>query len=78
MVNRKEDQGEEAVKKIKEEAGENAQVEWVGCDMGDLKQIKEVFTGIREREERLDLVCLLTYHVYPPTFLHLYVDDPKG
>ena len=25
---------------------------------GNLKQVKKVFTGIREREERLDLVCL--------------------
>jgi NAD(P)-dependent dehydrogenase (short-subunit alcohol dehydrogenase family) len=56
MVNRKEEQGEDAIKKIKEEAGEKAQIEWVGCDMGNLKEVKEVFTGIREREERLDLV----------------------
>ncbi|CAJ2510863.1 Uu.00g064880.m01.CDS01 [Anthostomella pinea] len=56
MVNRKEDQGEDAIKKIKDEAGQDARIEWVGCDMGNLKQIKEVFTGIREREERLDLV----------------------
>jgi NAD(P)-dependent dehydrogenase (short-subunit alcohol dehydrogenase family) len=58
MVNRKEEQGKEAINKIKLEAGEDAQVEWVGCDMGKLKQIKEVFTKIREQEKRLDLVCL--------------------
>ncbi|RYO95835.1 hypothetical protein DL764_007587 [Monosporascus ibericus] len=58
MVNRKEDQGEDAIKKIKEEVGQDAKVEWVGCDMGNLKQIKEVFTGIREREDRLDLLIL--------------------
>jgi hypothetical protein len=56
MVNRKEEQGQDAIKKIKEEAGEKAQIEWLGCDMGNLKEVKEVFTGIREREERLDLV----------------------
>jgi hypothetical protein len=66
MVNRKEDQGKEAIKKIKDEAGENAQIEWIGCDMGNLKQVKEVFTGIREREKRLDLVCP---SAHPPIYL---------
>jgi hypothetical protein len=56
MVNRKEEQGEEAIKKIKEECGQDAKIEWEGCDMGTLKEVKEVFTKIREREERLDLV----------------------
>ncbi len=56
MVNRKEEQGEEAIKKIKEEAGEKAQIDWMGCDLGNLKQVKEVFTRIRDREQRLDLV----------------------
>lgn len=59
MINRKEDQGQEAIQKIKKEAGEEAQIEWLPCDMGNLKQIKEVFSGIREREERLDLVLCL-------------------
>lgn len=56
MVNRKEEQGQDAIKKIKEEVGENAKIEWVPCDLGHLKEVKDVFTGIREREERLDLV----------------------
>ncbi|KAL9121743.1 MAG: hypothetical protein Q9187_001697 [Circinaria calcarea] len=58
MINRKEDQGQEAIGKIKKEAGEDAQIEWLPCDMGNLKQIEEVFSGIREREERLDLLIL--------------------
>lgn len=58
MINRKEDQGQEAIEKIKKEAGEEAQIEWLPCDMGNLRQIKEVFSGIREREERLDLLIL--------------------
>ncbi|ERF74686.1 hypothetical protein EPUS_00816 [Endocarpon pusillum Z07020] len=58
MVNRKEDQGKEAIDKIKQEAGEEAKIEWLPCDMGNLKQVKEVFTGVREREERLDLLIL--------------------
>ena len=61
MVNRKEEQGEEAIKKIKDECGQDAKIEWEGCDMGTLKEVKEVFTKIREREERLDLVSL-THH----------------
>jgi NAD(P)-dependent dehydrogenase (short-subunit alcohol dehydrogenase family) len=56
MVNRKEEQGEEAIQKIKDEAGKDAKIEWLGCDMGNLKEVKDVFSGIREREERLDLV----------------------
>lgn len=58
MVNRKEEQGDDAIKAIKDEVGPDAQIEWIGCDMGDLHQIKEVFGGIAEREKRLDLLIL--------------------
>jgi len=58
MVNRKEEQGDKAIKKIKEECGQDAKIEWEGCDMGTLKEVKEVFTKIREREDRLDLLIL--------------------
>lgn len=59
MVNRKEEQGEEAKQKIRDFAkkeGKEAKVEWVGCDLGSLKEVKEVFTGLRERLDRLDYV----------------------
>lgn len=56
MVNRKEEQGEAAIDKIKEESGQKAQIEWVECDLGNLNQVKNVFTGICKSEERLDLV----------------------
>jgi hypothetical protein len=56
MVNRKSEQGDAAIDAIKKESESDAKVEWVGCDMGSLKQVKEVFTKMREREERLDLV----------------------
>ncbi|KAH1859744.1 hypothetical protein KXX54_006882 [Aspergillus fumigatus] len=59
MVNRKEEQGQSAIDKIKEEAGADAKIEWIPCDMGDLNEIKEVFSGMRERESRLDLVNFL-------------------
>ncbi len=56
MVNRREEQGDEQIQKIKGEVGEDAKIEWEGCDLADLNQVKEVFTRIREREDRLDLV----------------------
>lgn len=58
MTNRKEDQGEDAIKKIKDEVGADAKIEWIGCDMGNLKEVREVFTRFREKEDRLDLVCV--------------------
>jgi len=58
MINRKEEQGSEAIQKIKQEAGDDAEVEWIACDLGNLSEVKSVFGGIREREERLDLVYL--------------------
>ncbi|KAL3464551.1 hypothetical protein BJX64DRAFT_298360 [Aspergillus heterothallicus] len=58
MTSRKEDQGDAAIKQIKEESGQKAKIEWIHCDNGNLNEVKEVFTGIREREERLDLLIL--------------------
>lgn len=58
MVNRKEDQGQDAIDKIKQEAGPTAQIEWMECDMGNFQQIKDTFTSLREREVRLDLLIL--------------------
>jgi len=55
LVNRSSEQGDEAVAQIKKEVPD-AQVEWVGCDMADLKQVKEVIGRIGEKEDRLDLV----------------------
>jgi len=57
-INRNEDQGNEAIAKIKEEVGQHAQIEWLPCDLGSLKNVKEVFSGLAEREERLDLLIL--------------------
>jgi NAD(P)-dependent dehydrogenase (short-subunit alcohol dehydrogenase family) len=59
MVNRKEDQGEEAIKAIKDEVGEKAQIEWKQCDLGNLGMVKQVFTEIAQSLDRLDLVCCL-------------------
>lgn len=55
MINRKEDQGNLAIEKIKKEVPE-AQIEWIHCDLGSLKETKEVFEKLAETEDRLDLV----------------------
>lgn len=57
MVNRKEDQGKDAIAKIKEETP-GADVDWKECDLGNLKQVKEVFTNLRESLDRLDYLAL--------------------
>lgn len=57
MVNRKQDQGEDAKATIVAESP-GASVEWHECDMGHLAQVREVFTSLREKEKRLDYLVL--------------------
>ncbi|CDZ96748.1 short-chain dehydrogenase [Phaffia rhodozyma] len=57
MINRKEEQGDEAIAKIKAEVPE-AIIEWVHCDLGDLKETKQVFEKLAKEEDRLDLLIL--------------------
>jgi NAD(P)-dependent dehydrogenase (short-subunit alcohol dehydrogenase family) len=66
MVNRKEEQGESAIEEIKAECSK--EVEWIGCDLGDVKMVKEVFSGIREKLDRLDLVCTCTVSLHRPSY----------
>jgi len=58
MINRKQEQGLEAIDRIKKEAGESAEIEWIECDLGSLSMVKKVFSGIAEKEKRLDLLLL--------------------
>ncbi|KAL3486482.1 hypothetical protein BJX62DRAFT_241906 [Aspergillus germanicus] len=58
MTSRKEEQGDAAIKQIKEESGHKAKIEWVHCDSGNFNEIKSVLSVIREREQRLDLLIL--------------------
>ncbi|KAK8846617.1 hypothetical protein IAR55_005703 [Kwoniella newhampshirensis] len=61
MVNRKEEQGDEAIKKIEaevKEQGGKGSAEWVGCDLGKLSMVKEVFGGLAQKLERLDYLIL--------------------
>lgn len=60
MINRKEYQGDEAIQRIKDAATkagvQDVQVQWQGCDLGDFKQVGEVFGGLAKSEPRLDFV----------------------
>jgi hypothetical protein len=56
MVNRKEEQGNEAIATIKDESGSDALIEWKECDLGDLKMVQKVFGGLAEDLDRLDYV----------------------
>jgi NAD(P)-dependent dehydrogenase (short-subunit alcohol dehydrogenase family) len=63
LTNRKEEQGDEAISKIREackKEGKEAKVEWVGCDLGNLKEVREVFTDIAKKNDRLDIVRSLS------------------
>jgi NAD(P)-dependent dehydrogenase (short-subunit alcohol dehydrogenase family) len=57
MVNRKEEQGTDAISAIKKEKPD-AQIEWKHCDMGSLKEVKSVFTELRNSLDRLDFLVL--------------------
>lgn len=65
MVNRKEEQGQQSINDIKKEKSD-AKVEWEGCDLGSLKEVKQVFEGISKKLDRLDLVGILPF---PYTYL---------
>jgi len=62
MINRKEYQGDEAIQRIKDAAKakgiEDVQISWQGCDLGDFKQVKEVFGKLAASEPRLDYLIL--------------------
>lgn len=73
MTNRKEEQGQAAIEQIKKEAGENAQIEWFPCDMGNLNEIKQVFEDFKKKEDRLDLVRRLTH--CPPDIVYTDTGD---
>ncbi|KAM7196686.1 short-chain dehydrogenase [Rhypophila sp. PSN 637] len=57
MVNRKEEQGHDAIEKIHKESP-NASVEWKECDMGNLAQVRDVFSKLRDSLDRLDFLVL--------------------
>lgn len=46
---------------------EKPKIEFVACHLGNLKEVKEVFSYIWERQERLDIVRVLQYFVINST-----------
>lgn len=58
MVNRKEEQGNEAKSEISSLSEGKASIEWKHCDLGDLKQVRDVFSEIANKEDRLDFLVL--------------------
>lgn len=57
MVNRKEEQGNEAISQIKAETPD-AKIDWKECDLGDLKHTQRVFSDLRNSLDRLDFLVL--------------------
>ncbi|KAK3370572.1 hypothetical protein B0H63DRAFT_487257 [Podospora didyma] len=57
MVNRKAEQGDDAIAAIRKETP-SAEVEWQECDMGNLSQVRSVFGKLRETIPRLDFLVL--------------------
>ncbi|KAK7997763.1 hypothetical protein PG989_005803 [Apiospora arundinis] len=57
MVNH-EEHGQYAIDKIKKEAGEYSEIEWIPCNLGNLKEAKEILSNLRNWEEQLDLICI--------------------
>jgi short-subunit dehydrogenase len=55
MINRKEDQGNEAIEQIRQETPD-ADVDWISCDLGNLKEVQNIFSDLRGKLDRLDLV----------------------
>jgi len=64
MINRKEEQGQDAIENIKKESEGKAQIEWISCDLGRLEEVQEVFTRVRTVEKRLDLVSSISTDKY--------------
>jgi hypothetical protein len=60
MINRKEDQGQASIDEIRKEKPD-AKIEWEGCDFGSLGDVKQVFTSLRKRLDRCDLVCYVAH-----------------
>lgn len=61
LLSRKGENGEEAAAKIQESVsqennGEKADLEFISCDLGNLRMVQEVADRIRNKEDRLDIV----------------------
>ena len=59
VLSRKQESGDEAIKKIQNEAAGGADIEFISIDLGNLMNVREVADRIREGESRLDIVSHL-------------------
>lgn len=57
MVNRRADQGADAEATVKAESPD-ADVQWRGCDMGSLREVRDVFGQLATELERVDYLVL--------------------
>ena len=57
MLSRKVENGDRAMAEIKKAVSDQADVHFVECDLGNIKNVKETGDRIREEEKRLDVVC---------------------
>ncbi|KAF7977755.1 hypothetical protein HWV62_2848 [Athelia sp. TMB] len=56
LLSRKTEHGDEAIRQIKEAASGTVDVEFIKCDLGSLKSVKEVADKIRNEEKRLNIL----------------------
>lgn len=57
MINRKEEQGADAISNIKKESPD-ADIDWKECDLGRLSQVRTVFSELRNSLDRFDFLVL--------------------
>ena len=59
LLSRKQESGDEAIKKIQHETSGGANIEFVSIDLGNLKNVREVADRLRKNESRLDIVSTI-------------------
>lgn len=78
VMSRKEENGDEAVRKIKESAGDAGTVPditFVQCDLGDLKSVKQVADNLSNEEGRMDLVSCMCVLLSLSLMIHQVICD---
>lgn len=56
MVSHNWDHGDAGLRGLKTEFGIETPVDWIQCDLGNLADVRKVFSDIRKNEDRLDIV----------------------
>ncbi|KAL1972406.1 hypothetical protein VTN31DRAFT_6820 [Thermomyces dupontii] len=58
MVSHNWDHGDAGLRNLKSEFGVETPVEWIQCELGNLEEVRKVFSDIRKNEDRLDILVL--------------------